>query len=164
MTDLVIRPAEPRDAKEILAMITELAVFEKEPDAVLATEADLLRDGWGPTPRFEALMAERGGQVLGFALFFSSYSTWEGREGIYLEDLYVRDAARGLGVGRALIARIAQLVVARGGKRLDLSVLTWNPAREVYERLAFEHKSDWTGYRLSGEKLAELAGESRDDG
>lgn len=164
MTDLVIRPAEPRDAKEILAMITELAVFEKEPDAVLATEADLLRDGWGPTPKFEALMAERGGQILGFALFFSSYSTWEGREGIYLEDLYVRDAARGLGVGRALIARIAQLVAARGGKRLDLSVLTWNPAREVYDRLGFEHKSDWTGYRLTGDALAALAGEGRDDG
>lgn len=157
MTDLVIRPAEPRDAREILAMITELAVFEREPDAVIATEADLLRDGWGPNPKFEALMAERDGRILGFALFFSSYSTWEGREGIYLEDLYVRDAARGLGVGRALLVRIAQLVVERGGKRLDLSVLTWNPAREVYEKLGFGHKSDWTGYRLTGEALAALA-------
>jgi GNAT superfamily N-acetyltransferase len=157
MTQLLIRPAEPRDAREILAMITELAVFEKEPDAVLATEADLLRDGWGPHPKFEALMAERDGQVLGFALFFSSYSTWEGREGIYLEDLYVRDAARGLGVGRALVVRIAQLVAERGGKRLDLSVLTWNPARDVYVRLGFDHKSDWTGYRLTGDALAALA-------
>jgi len=79
------------------------------------------------------------------------------RQGIYLEDLYVRDSARGLGVGRALVTRIAQLVVERGGKRLDLSVLTWNPAREVYERLGFDHKSDWTGYRLTGDALKALA-------
>lgn len=157
MSDIVIRAAVPDDAAEIMAMITELAVFERAPEAVHATEADLLRDGWGDRPVFEALMAEIDGSPVGFALFFPKYSTWEGCAGLYIEDLYVRPTARGRGVGGALIARVAALTVERGGKRLDLSVLHWNPAREVYAALGFVHLEEWRSFRLEGEALLRLS-------
>ncbi len=153
----VLRSAEKRDAALILAMIRELATFEKAADAVRATVADLERDGWGPEPRFEALIAELDGEPVGFALFHPNYSTWEGCAGLHLEDLYVRPQARGRGVGRALVARLAALTVARGGKRLTLSVLHWNPARDVYHALGFTHLDEWLAYRLEGEALARLA-------
>lgn len=157
MSDIVIRAAVPDDAAEIMAMITELAVFERAPEAVHATEADLLRDGWGDRPVFEALMAEIDGSPVGFALFFPKYSTWEGCAGLYIEDLYVRPTARGRGVGGALIARVAALTVERGGKRLDLSVLHWNPAREVYAALGFVHLEEWRSFRLEGAALLRLS-------
>jgi GNAT superfamily N-acetyltransferase len=157
VSGIVIRAAVPEDAAEIMAMITELAVFERAPEAVHATEADLLRDGWGDRPVFEALMAEIDGSPVGFALFFPKYSTWEGCAGLYIEDLYVRPTARGRGVGGALIARVAALTVERGGKRLDLSVLHWNPAREVYAALGFVHLEEWRSFRLEGEALLRLS-------
>jgi len=161
MSTVTIRPAPPNDAAFILEMIRELAAFEREPDAVKATEDDLLRDGWGPAPKFEALIAELEGSPAGFALFFHNYSTWEGRAGIYLEDLYVAERARGHGIGRRLVAALAALAVERDCRRLDLSVLDWNPARRFYERIGLKQMKEWLPYRLTGEALMRLAEEAR---
>jgi GNAT superfamily N-acetyltransferase len=160
MSEIHIRDAVPEDVPAILRMVRELAEFERQPDAVVATEADLLRDGWGPQPRFACRMAELDGAVVGFALWFHSYSTWEGRAGIYLEDLYVVPQARGRGVGERMIVDLAQIALREGFRRLDLSVLDWNPAREFYQRLGFEHRSDWQPYRVTGEALKALAAKS----
>jgi len=157
LSDIEIRDAVPGDVPAILAMIKELATFEREPDAVVATEADLLRDGWGPAKRFSCRIAELDGTVQGFALWFYSYSTWEGHAGIYLEDLYVRPDARGFGLGERLVVDLARLAVRDGCRRLDLSVLEWNPAREFYRRLGVEHRADWLPYRVAGAALKALA-------
>jgi GNAT superfamily N-acetyltransferase len=162
MAGIRIRPAVPTDAATIVAMVRELAVFEREPlSSVEASEADYLRDCFAPSPRCEVLLGEVGGAPQGFLLFFHNYSTWLGRAGIYVEDLYVRDAARGLGLGRRLMAAIARLAVERRCRRLDVSVLHWNPARRFYEQLGFVEQVDWRGYRLAGEALVRL-GESAD--
>ena len=155
-----IRPAVPADAALILQFIRELATFEKAPEAVKATEEDLLRDGFGSQPRFESFIAEVDGRSAGFALFFHNYSTWEGCAGIHLEDLYVSPWARGKGVERALIEAVAARAAERRCPRLDLSVLHWNPAREVYQKLGFRALSDWVSYRLEGDALASLANSS----
>ncbi|MGP1396834.1 MAG: N-acetyltransferase family protein [Inquilinaceae bacterium] len=152
-----VRPAVADDAAFILAMIRELARFEKAEDQVRATEADLRRDGWGPQPRFEALIGERDGMAEGFALFYPTYSTWEGRAGLFLEDLYVRPGARGSGLGQALVAAVAALAVERGCPRLELNVLDWNPARDFYRRLGIEHLTEWLPYRVAGASLTALA-------
>jgi GNAT superfamily N-acetyltransferase len=162
MTDCRIRPARPADVPAILRLIRELARFERAEHAVKATEADLLRDGWGAAPRFEALIAERagdqaGGAVVGFALFFHTYSTWEGRTGIFIEDLYVAEGMRGHGIGGRLVAAIAAIAVARGCPRLDLNVLDWNPARAFYHRLGLAHLEEWLPYRITGAGLHRLA-------
>ncbi len=158
-----LRWACPDDAALLLEMIRELARFERAEHAVQATEQDLRRDGWGSMPRFEALIAERvrsgDPEPVGFALFFLSYSTWEGQAGVFLEDLYVRPAARGRGIGRRLLAAVAALARNRGYRRLDLAVLHWNPARHFYERLGIRHLDEWLPHRLSGGDLAALAAE-----
>jgi GNAT superfamily N-acetyltransferase len=117
----------------------------------------VLRDGFGERPRFECLLAEVDGAPAGLALYFEDYSTFEGRPGIFVEDLYVAEAARGLGAGRQLLAHLAQITVERDYRRLDLMVLHWNPARGFYDRLGFRHSADWLPYRLAGDKLARLA-------
>ena len=160
MPDVTVRPAQRADAAFILEMIRELARFEKAEGSVHATVADLERDGWGPTPRFEALIAEQSGTSVGFALFFHNYSTWEGRAGIYLEDLYVRPEARRSGAGRLLMARLAAIAVERGCPRLDLSVLDWNPARRFYAALGITQMEEWLPYRAEGAALAALAEEA----
>jgi len=160
MANIAVRPATPADVETILAFIKGLAAFEHEPDAVKATADDLLRDGFGEHPKFEALMAEQNEQPVGFALFFPTYSTWEGRPGIHLEDIFVLEHVRGHGVGRKLIAALAALAVARGCARLELSVLHWNPAREFYHHLGMGHLQEWLPYRLSGEALRRLAAEA----
>lgn len=157
MPDITLRDAAPADVPVILALIRELATFEREPDAVVATEADLLRDGWGPEPRFGCRLALLDGRVAGFALWFYNYSTWLGRAGIYLEDLYVSPWARGHGLGERLVADLARRAVQEGMRRLDLSVLTWNPARQFYEKLGLAHRSDWLPYRLEGDAIRALA-------
>lgn len=154
---IAVRPATPGDAGTIVRMVRDLARFEDMLDQVRITEEDVLRDGFGATPRFEALIAELDGAPVGFALFFHSYSTFEGRAGLYLEDVYVAPAARGAGVGKALMARLARIALARECPRFELSVLHWNPAREVYHRLGFDHASDWLPYRLQGAGLKALA-------
>jgi GNAT superfamily N-acetyltransferase len=157
MSKIEIRAATPADIPTILRFVRELATFEREPDAVKASEADLLRDGFGETRRFEARIGLVGGAAQGFTLFFPTYSTWEGRAGIWLEDLYVTPDARGSGLGRALLADLAALTIARGFRRLDLSVLDWNPARAFYERLGVKRLDTWLQYRVTGEALAALA-------
>lgn len=159
MTDLSVRLAQADDAGTILRLIKELAAFEDLSDHVHATEADIRRDGFGPNPRFECLIAEHQGQAVGFALFFYSYSTFEGRRGLYLEDLFVLEQARGLGAGRALMVSLAQLALERDCARFELSVLHWNPARDFYHRLGFQHKEEWLPYRLDGDALRSLAAE-----
>jgi GNAT superfamily N-acetyltransferase len=158
---VVIRPAIPADAGTIVDLIRELAIYENEPlTSVKATEADILRDGFGPTPRFECLLVEAGGRPAGFTLFFHNYSTWEGHAGIYVEDIFVSEWARGRNIGRRLLAAISALADARGCTRVDLSVLHWNPARAFYERLGFVETVEWRRYRLQGEALRRLAAES----
>jgi ribosomal protein S18 acetylase RimI-like enzyme len=158
---IAIRPATPADARVIVDLIRELAIYENEPlTSVKATEADILRDGFGPTPRFECLLVEVAGNAAGFALFFHNYSTWEGRAGIYVEDIFVSEWARGRNIGRRLLAVICAIAEMRGCTRVDLSVLHWNPARAFYERLGFVETEEWRRYRLQGEELRRLAAES----
>jgi GNAT superfamily N-acetyltransferase len=157
MAVIEIRDAGPEDVPLILGFVRDLAEFEREPDAVKASEADLLRDGFGPARRFEARIALLDGKPAGFALFFPNYSTWQGRAGLYLEDIYVADWARGRGVGRHLMADLARIALARGWARLDLAVLDWNPARRFYEELGLEHRREWLPYRVSGDRLGDLA-------
>jgi GNAT superfamily N-acetyltransferase len=158
MNTLNIRPAIPADVPTILNFIRELALYEREPDAVVATEADLLRDGWGPTPRFTALIADYDGQPAAFALYFTSYSTWRGHHGIRLEDLYVTPTLRGKGIGKALLAKLASIAVEQGCPRLEWDVLEWNaPAIAVYERLGAKILTEWRIMRLADEPLKALA-------
>ena len=155
---LTIREATPADVPQILTFIRELAIYEREPDAVLATESDLLRDGFGPTPRFTAVMADLDGHTAGFALYFTSYSTWLGHHGIRLEDLYVTPTHRGKGIGKALLAHLARVAIDQGCPRLEWDVLTWNtPAIAVYERLGATILTEWRIMRLQGEPLQTLA-------
>jgi GNAT superfamily N-acetyltransferase len=156
--DLAVRPANETDVPLILRFIRELALYEREPDAVFATEADLLRDGFGPTPRFRCVIAEHHGETAGFALFFTSYSTWRGHHGIRLEDLYVTPAKRGLGIGKALLIHLAQIAVAEGCPRLEWDVLAWNtPAIGFYERIGAHILTEWRIMRVADDALAALA-------
>ena len=160
MPETHVRFATPDDAPAIVRFVRGLAAFEHEPpESVRLTDDNLARDVFGPTPRAEVLIAERAGEAVGFALFFHNYSTWEGRPGLYLEDLYVDEPARGTGAGRALMAALARLARDRDCARLELSVLDWNPAREFYHRLGMRHMATWLPYRLDGDALAALAGE-----
>ena len=173
MPELQIRPATPADIPEILAFIRELAEYEREPESAQATHEDLLRDGFGPTPRFHCLIAEvsstdnlqpaTGNLVpAGFALYFYNYSTWRGHTGIYLEDLFVRPAFRGRGIGKALFAAVAAIAVAEGCPRLEWAVLDWNtPAIDFYRSLGATPLSEWTTMRLSGPSLAALAAHAK---
>ena len=155
---VTIRSATPADVPLILRLIRELAAYEKLAHEVVATEADLAATLFGATPRAEVVLASSGGEDVGFALFFHNYSTFLGRPGIYLEDLFVRPVARGKGVGRALLAHLAQEAVARGCGRLEWAVLDWNAdAIGFYRRLGARAMDDWTVYRLTGESLSRLA-------
>lgn len=149
--------AAAADVETILRFIKGLAAFEHEPDAVKTTTVDLLRDGFSEQPKFEVLIAEADTEAVGFALFFPTYSTWEGRAGIHLEDVFVLEEWRGHGVGHALLVELAKIAVARDCARLELSVLDWNPAREFYHRLGITHQEEWLPYRISGEALHALA-------
>ncbi len=158
MAQVRIRWAKETDAAKIVYFIRELARFEREPpERVKITEADVRRDGFGPRRRFETLIAELDSQAQGFALFFPNYSTWEGKPGLYLEDIFVEESARKTGLGRALIAALAAVAKSRGCVRIDLSVLEWNPARSFYRRLGFRHVDVWQTFRLGGAELDNLA-------
>jgi GNAT superfamily N-acetyltransferase len=155
----IIRTATVADIPRILALIRGLAEYEREPDAATATEADLLRDGFGPNPFFFCLMAEHDGHTAGFALYFFNYSTWMGRPGLYLEDLFVEPQFRGLGIGKALLQRVAAIAVEKNCRRLQWEVLDWNtPAIEFYRAMGAEFLDEWRNVRISGEALSRLAG------
>ncbi len=157
-TSLSIREAVPSDVPEILALIRNLAVFEKEPDAAIATEEDLLRDGFGPEPYFRCIMAEWDGAIAGFALYFFQYSTWEGRPALYLEDLFVREAFRKRGIGVALFQRLAQIAVERRCTRFQWECLDWNqPALDFYESTGATVLREWLNLRVTGDALRRLA-------
>ncbi len=170
---LNIRQATPADAPQILAFIRDLATYEREPDAVHATEADLLRDGFGPTPRFHCLIADWSepstnnqqpattNQPVGFALYFHNYSTWRGHTGIHVEDLFVRPEHRGKGIGKALLTRVAAIAVEEGCHRLQWDVLEWNtPAIGFYEQMGAEMLMEWRTMRVNHEALPALAAQS----
>jgi GNAT superfamily N-acetyltransferase len=158
---VTVRPAEPADAALLLRLIRELAVYERAPGAVVATEADLLRHGFGTERQFEAILAFLDQEPAGCALFHPRFSTWLGRPGLYLEDLYVVERARGSGVGRALMTRLAAIAVERGWGRIDFQVLDWNPARDFYHRLGMRCQRGWLRYGGDEAALRRLAAEDR---
>jgi len=154
----VIRKATAADAPQILEFIRALAAFERAPDAVTATEEGLIRDGFGPNPFYRCLIADYDGQPAGFALYFFNYSTWVGRPGIYVEDLFVLPQFRRLGIGRELLRRVAVIAVEMGCQRLQWEVLDWNtPAIDFYRAIGAEFLDEWRNVRLSGEALERLA-------
>lgn len=157
---LTIRRATPADSHTIHRFVVELAIYEKEPDAVQVTPAILADQMSQERPPFECVIAELDGEAVGFALFFHTYSTWRGAPGLYLEDLYVTPSARGQGHGRALLAHLASIARSRGCARMEWAVLTWNePAIGFYEALGARPMKEWMVYRLTDEPLAQLAGE-----
>ena len=159
---LEIRPAIVADVAVILALIRELAEYEREPDAVVATEDDLVRDGFGATPRFRVLMATWNGEPAGFALYVFAYSTWRGRAVLYLEDLFVRPVHRKKRIGISLMKRLAQVAVDEECGRFVWQVLDWNePAIRFYESLGARVLREWLTVRVEGDAIRALA--ARDD-
>jgi len=155
---LAVRPARPADAALIHSLILELAEYERLASEAHPSQSDIEALLFCPSPRAFCDIAEAGGEPIGFALWFYNLSTFEGRHGIYLEDLYVRPHARGKGVGRALMCALAQRCLREGLPRLEWTVLDWNAeAIAVYDRLGAENKDEWIRRRLSGEALEKLA-------
>lgn len=155
---ITIRPAARADVPLLLAFIRELAVYEHLEHQVVATEADLASALFGPRPYAEVVLACLDGTAVGFALFFPNFSTFLGKHGIYLEDLFVRPQARGHGIGRRLLVWLARMTLERGGGRLDWAVLDWNePSIGFYRSLGAETLNEWTTFRLTGEALEDLA-------
>lgn len=157
-----IRPASADDLPLVLRFIKLLAEYERLADEVVATE-DILRDElFGPHPSAEVLFAFEADEPVGFALFFHNFSTFKGRKGLYLEDLYVLEEHRGKGIGKALLARLARIAIERNCGRFEWAVLDWNePAIRFYKALGAVAQDEWTVYRLTGRELEELA---RSDG
>ena len=153
-----IRATTVADVAELMEMLRELAAYEQAPPGALAvSEDDLRRDGFGDSRKFEALFAELGGRVVGFVIVFAIYSSWAGKPGLMVHDLFVREECRDAGAGQALIEAVARLAVARGCARVDVNVLAWNRARAFYERLGFEPQPDWVLHRLEGDRLKAFA-------
>ena len=157
MSVITLRFATADDVGLLLQLIRELAAYERAPDAVVATEEDLRKQGFGPEQRFETLLASIDDEPAGFALYYPDFSTWLGRPGLFLEDLYVREWARGRGVGRRLMARLAALAIERDWPAMHFNVLDWNPARGFYGRLGIEHRNEWLPHSATGEALLLLA-------
>jgi GNAT superfamily N-acetyltransferase len=154
----MIRPAEERDVESLVALIRDLAEYERSPGSVEIDPAMLSDALFGESPAVFAHVADEGGQILGMAIWFRNFSTWTGTHGIYLEDLFVRPEARGSGIGRQLVAELASIAHQSGYRRIDWAVLTWNePALGFYRSLGAVAQDDWVGYRLSDEALAALA-------
>ncbi len=157
---LSIRAATPEDIPLILEFIRELAEYERAPEQAVARPEDLLRDGWGKEPKFRVIIAEWDRQPAGFALFFYNYSTWQGRPGLYLEDLFVRPPFRGRGIGKALLVQLARIAVSENCGRFQWQVLDWNqPAIDFYEVLGARKLSEWLTMRVESEALERLAAE-----
>jgi GNAT superfamily N-acetyltransferase len=157
-SQLDIAPAQPTDVALMLSLITALADYEKLRHEVVATEESLSQALFGPKPSAEAVIARVGGTPAGFALFFHNFSTFVGKHGLYLEDLFVLPEFRGRSIGKALLKYLATLAVERQCGRFEWAVLDWNrPARDFYESLGAEAKSDWIIHRVSGAALQQLA-------
>ena len=158
MTDFEIRTASEADVPVILNLIRELADYERAPDAVVTNESGLREVLFGPRRSAEVLLALEAGEPVGFAVYFFNFSTWLGRPGLYLEDLFVRPSVRGKGFGRALLERLAQIAQERGCGRMEWAVLDWNdPAIKFYKKLGAEPMTEWTVFRLTEEGIARLA-------
>jgi len=156
---LSIRNATAADAALILDFIRRLAKYEREPNAVVATEADLVRDGFGPNPKYRCVIAEWDNAPAGFAFFFYNYSTWRGQPGLYLEDLFVMPEMRGKGIGKALLKHLAEIALRENCYGIRWMVLEWNdPALKFYESLGAEVLGEWETMLLWGAALEELAG------
>lgn len=154
----MIRPAAAADVPAILGLVRELAAYEREPDAVEATEELLHQALFGASPVASCHVAEDSGSLVGFALWFVTFSTWKGRPGLWLEDLYVQPAARGSGYGKALLAELAAVCVERGYPRLEWWVLDWNvDAQGFYRSLGAQPQDEWTTWRVDGTTLTSLA-------
>ncbi|HVF21384.1 MAG TPA: GNAT family N-acetyltransferase [Mycobacteriales bacterium] len=154
----MIRPAGPGDVAAVVGLVQDLAEYERAAHQVELTADGLHQDLFGDTPRVFAHVAEVGGEIVGAAIWFWSYSTWRGRHGVYLEDLYVQPAHRGAGHGKALLAALAAEAVRTGCARVEWSVLDWNtPAIDFYASLGAVPMAEWTVYRLSGDALTSLA-------
>jgi len=160
MPEVFIRPAEERDLDAILGLIRELAEYERLAHEAVADRDEVRRHLFGAHPRAEVLIAEAGGETVGFALYFHNFSTFLGKPGIYLEDLFIRTAHRGRGYGKALLSKLASIAVERSCGRLEWSVLDWNePAIGFYKRLGAGPMDEWTVYRLTGDALRRVASE-----
>ncbi|WP_425956593.1 GNAT family N-acetyltransferase [Xylanimonas sp. McL0601] len=154
----VLRPARPGDEPGILACIQALAAYEREPDAVEATTADLTATLFGPSPATFAHVVEHDGRVVGIAVWFLTFSTWTGRHGIWLEDLFVVPEQRGKGYGLTLLRALAAVAAERGYRRLEWSVLKWNtPSIALYDAVGGRPQDEWVTYRLAGEALDAFA-------
>jgi GNAT superfamily N-acetyltransferase len=157
----MIRPATPADTSTIAGLIRALAEYERLAHALELDETRLHEHLFGPRPFAEVLLAEEAGEIVGFALFFSTYSTFVGKPSLYLEDLFVRPEFRGRGHGKQLLAALARLALERGCGRLDWCVLDWNePSITFYRSLGAVPMDDWTTYRLAGAALAKMAGKT----
>jgi GNAT superfamily N-acetyltransferase len=158
--ELTIREAVPADAGQILEFITELAVYEKAGEAVRATREDIHDRLFGESASVYALMAEYQGEAVGFAVYFLNFSTWLGRYGLFLEDLYITPTARGQGFATQLLRHLARRAVANGYGRFEWNVLEWNtPAIAFYEAIGAKAQNEWIGYRLEGSALRAFAGQ-----
>jgi GNAT superfamily N-acetyltransferase len=159
MSALLIRQAQPQDCALILRFVRDLALYEKALNEVTATEENLRGLLFAEHPRVFALICELDGEAAGFALYFYNFSSWLGRLGLYLEDLYVDPACRGKGAGKALLQHLAKQAVAEGCGRFEWNVLDWNePAIQFYESFGARPQSEWVGYRLTGKALEDFAG------
>ena len=157
-SSFTIDAAEPEDVPVILSLIQELAEYERAPDDVVTNEEGLRQVLFGEHRSAEVLIAREGVEPVGFAVYFFNFSTWLGRPGLYLEDLFVRPALRGKGYGRALLVELAKIAEARGCGRMEWAVLDWNePAIEFYKKLGAEPMNEWTVFRLTSDRIAKLA-------
>ena len=158
MPAIKIRPASAEDSPLILHFITDLAIYEEAEEAVIATESDISDSLFGKDSTTSALICELDGQPVGFAVYFFNYSTWLGKHGLYLEDLYVSPESRGAGAGKALLKHLAQFAVSQNCGRFEWSVLDWNePAIGFYKSIGAQPQDEWVAYRLTGKALVDLA-------
>jgi len=154
MTAITIRQAVVTDAPLILKFVTELAVYEKAESEVIATVGDIEATIFNDEFNTDAIICEKDGEPIGFAVYFLNYSTWQGKHGLYLEDLYVSPEHRGSGAGKVLLKHLAKFAVSKSCGRFEWSVLDWNePAIKFYQSIGAKPKDEWIGYRLSGEAL-----------
>ena len=160
IADFHIRPARVDDVSVILQLIRDLATYERAPDEVTATEEQLVDVLFGERPAAEVLLAFEAESAVGFAVYFYNFSTWLGRAGLYLEDLFVKPEKRGKGYGRALLVELAKIARDRGCGRMEWAVLNWNePAIKFYQTLGARPMNEWTVFRLTRDEIAKLAGD-----